>query len=254
VLAIALAVLVGCGDDGGGTSNQPAPKAGGGAKPKAKPKAKGKEKAGLKDYPKIEDRVPEIERPTIRHEFRESDFLGDPTGLDNRDPFRSYVVKQGSGLDTGMAAGAPVEKPQCNQRALVASNYNLRDLRLVGIVTRGVRKYALFQDPSDYGHIVNRNDCLGREKAKIKDIGSGFVTLELVPETAANAAPRPPEERSIPLYPNELKLGETDRFSDRRTGGIAPPTMPATGTDPVSPVSPIPPPPPPAPAPSPALP
>jgi Tfp pilus assembly protein PilP len=236
-LVIVLAVLVGCGDEGT-TSNSPPPPppAGGGPKPAAKPKGKG---ATLKQLPQIEDRVTEMERPTIRHVMREGDFRPDPLGMDNRDPFRSYVVNQGN-LDTGLAPAKQDEGQKCDENAMVAHNYNLRDLRLVGIVTKGVNKYALFQDPADYGHIVRRRECLGREKAKVKDIGSGFVTLEITPEQSASAPPRPTEERSIPLYPNELKLGETDRGRGASPSGVAPPTMPSGGTDPVLPSEPVP--------------
>jgi hypothetical protein len=248
-LAIALVLVVGCGDDSS-TSNSPPPPAGGGApaRPGAKPKGK---TVAMKNTIKIEDRVTEIERPTIRHKMREADFRPDPLGMDNRDPFRSYVVNQGN-LDTGLTPKEQVLDPNkvCESSQLVATNYNLRDLRLVGIVTRGVNKFALFQDPSDYGHIVRRRECLGREKAKVKDIGAGFVTLEIIPEQSANAPLRPTEERSIPLYPNELKLGETDRRRGGIDRSVTPPAMPATGSDPVVPTEPVVPAPPPAAAPT----
>ena len=237
-LVIVLAVLVGCGgDEGETTNNTPPPPAAGGA-PGAKPKPKGKTGV-MKEIPKIEDQVTEMERPTIRRALREVDYRPDPIGMDNRDPFRSYVVNQGN-LDTGLTPTKTSDGPECDENAMVASNYNLRDLRLVGIVTKGVNKYALFQDPSDYGHIVRRRECLGREKAKVKDIGAGFVTLEITPDSSASAAPRPSEERSIPLYPNELKLGETDRGRGASPSGVAPPAMPSGGTDPVLPSEPAP--------------
>ena len=192
-LLLVLAVAA-CGDEGGG----------GGAKPPPKPAAKGAKKPDkkilLNVYPKVEDRVAVNERPTIRHPFRERDFASDPSGTENRDPFRSYVITQPGGALTSASGGSVEPTTFCTRKEqMVASNYNLRDLRLVGIVTRGPKKYALFQDTGDVGRIVHRGDCLGREKARVKDIGSGFVTLEIIPEQVPNQPPRPNEERSIPL-------------------------------------------------------
>ena len=86
--------------------------------------------------------------------------------------------------------------------------------RLIGIVAQGTTRYALFSDSRPEGHIVHRGDCLGKEKARVKEIGAGFVTLELSPEPVPNQDPRAPEERSIPLYPKELPLTEEEGSDD----------------------------------------
>jgi Tfp pilus assembly protein PilP len=254
VFAVTIALCAACGGDDPPPAATPA----GGAKPAAKPGAKkppGKV-ATLTVYPKVEDRVGVDEREAIRHPFKDRDFIPDPTGTENRDPFRSYVITIPGSLNEGVdGTPVPVTEFCKDKKRMVAVNYNLRDLRLVGIVTRGASKYALFQDTRDYGRIVHKGDCLGREKARVKDIGAGFVTLEIIPELVPNQAPRPNEERSIPLYPEELKLEDLEdgELPPEPTGGTTttpappgggaapPPPGPVMPTD--EPVPPIPPPP-----------
>jgi hypothetical protein len=114
---------------------------------------------------------------------------------------------------------------------MVASQYSMRDLRLVGIVSRSTRRFALFQDNGDLGHIVTRGDCVGKEKARVKDIGAGFVTLELVPDATPGQPPRAAEERSIPLYPEELAIPESEEPSEAAPPpSLPPPVMPPPGS------------------------
>jgi Tfp pilus assembly protein PilP len=232
---VALPALGACGDgeeDEGAPAPPPsevaAPVAP--ARPAGRPGAPGTPGApgevGLQVYSKVEDVVPEEERATIRHLFRDRDFMSDPTGSENRDPFRSFVINQpGLVFDTGQPSDV---SDVCSKAQLVASKHAMRDLRLVGIVSRSTRRYALFQDTSDLGHIVTRGDCVGKEKARVKDIGAGFVTLELVPEAAPGQAPRATEERSIPLYPEELAIPDFDQpQAPPPPPALPPPTMPS---------------------------
>ena len=168
---------------------------------------------------KVEDVVPADEVATIRHRFKERDFAPDLTGDENRDPFQSFVIVQ-PGVGTTNNPGTPMPATdQCTSKQQVATNYALRDLRLAAIITRGLKRYALFQDTADLGHVVAKLDCLGKEKARVKEIGERTVTLELVPEQAPNQAPRAPEEKSIPLYPTELPVGAVDNSSDDQSNG-----------------------------------
>ena len=42
-------------------------------------------------------------------------------------------------------------------------------------------------DTGNLGHIVHRNDCVGKEKAFVKDIGTGYITFEVdAPTPSAN--------------------------------------------------------------------
>ncbi len=189
---------------------------------------------------KVEDIVPPDEVATIRHKFKERDFAPDLTGDENRDPFQSFVIVQ-PGVGTTNSPGTPLPATeQCTSKQQVATNYALRDLRLAAIITRGLKRYALFQDTADLGHVVAKLDCLGKEKARVKEIGERTVTLELVPDPAPNQAPRAPEEKSIPLYPTELPVGQVDNSSDdQSTGGpqtnvpLPPPPPPTTQQGPM---------------------
>jgi Tfp pilus assembly protein PilP len=158
----------------------------------------------LTTYTHVEERMDsDEEKATIRHQFRESDFVQDLEG-ENRDPFRSFILATGI-ID--QRPGLPVEASDiCTSKQMVATNYSVRDLRLVGIVSRGLKRYALMQDSANLGQIVSRGDCVGKEKARVKEIGTGYVTLEIMPEVVADGAPRIAEERSIRLYPEELPV------------------------------------------------
>ena len=88
----------------------------------------------------------------------------------------------------------------------MATNYSLRDLNLIGIVLRGTRSYALFRDSGGYGHIVPRGDCLGKEQARVENIGAGFVRLAVTPEAPPGAPAPAAQTRDILLYPEELSV------------------------------------------------
>jgi Tfp pilus assembly protein PilP len=201
----ALALILGpagCGDDPPAprpARPKPAAPGGGGAAAQ-----KGNIK-GLDAYTKVEDLVADDEAKALRHRFVPRDFEVDTSGNENRDPFRSYVVGQpGVGATADNVTIQPTEL--CTAKNMVASNYSLRDLRLQGIVLRGTRSYALFVDNAGFGHIVRRDNCLGKEKALVEKIGAGFVRLEILPDPSPNAAPLPPQKREIQLYPEELQI------------------------------------------------
>lgn len=195
--SLLIAVLLGfagCGGDEDVAPPPPKP----GAKPASKAAAGGRKAktAQLDVYAQI--------LGEHRRKFTENDFRADPNGDENRDPFRSFVLRQGSlGRDSkGMSALQPTDV--CTSKNSRAPGYSLRDLRLIGIVLRGTKSFAQFRDASGYGWIVRRGDCLGKEKAIVQSIDSGSVSLEVVPEAPPNTAPPDPEKRIIPLYPSEL--------------------------------------------------
>ncbi len=209
VLGLAVGLGGGCGEDV--APPQPQNSAN---KPKAKKPRRGRrgaaaKKGELQFYPKIESYVEDDdEKENIRHKFVSRDFEPDGSGDDNRDPFRSYVIRQpGIGPQTSTQVSDEPTKV-CSSKSLVASNYSLRDLRLVGIVLRGTRSYALFRDSASYGHIVRKGDCLGQEKARVAAIRAGFVSLEVLPESSPNQAP---QERAIQLYPEEISVDGSQR-------------------------------------------
>jgi len=48
-------------------------------------------------------------------------------------------------------------------------------------------------DPGKLGHVLRRGDCVGKEKAIVKDIGSGYITLLVGGDK--------PEDRQFELHP-----------------------------------------------------
>lgn len=240
LFGLALVALAACGGDdtpaaATKTPTRAAPRA-------APPRPNGPQSAPVIAYRRVEDRVSsDEERRAIRHRFAERDFAPDLTGTENRDPFRSFVVNQPG---VGAAGGPPVEATdQCPKKRQWARTFSARELKLVGIVAQGTVRYALFSDPGQYGYVIRSGDCIGKEKARVKDIGASFVTLEIAQEAAPNQPPRPAEQRSIQLHPKDLPVGETDEESDDRGrpadidrrsdellrgGGPRPPQDPAT--------------------------
>jgi hypothetical protein len=127
------------------------------------------------------------ERDGIRHAFRERDFDGEH----NRDPF------QPAGPSTQVTPGVPTK--QCRREdQLIATNYSYADLKLVGIVAQGTQRKVLMMG-GPLGYIIKRGDCVGKEKALVKDIGLGYVTFQVEPE-----------DYSIQLNPKQLMVNEPE--------------------------------------------
>lgn len=199
-----LLVLGGCGGD---DPPPPAKNTTAAAPAQKKPARRGAEPPKtdeLRFYPKVESFVADPEEAAnIRHTFVPSDFEADGTGDINRDPFRSYIIRQPGTLRTSTEQSDVEPTKVCSGDKLVATDYPLRDLRLVGIALRGTRSYALFRDTKNYGHIITKGDCVGQEKARVMAIRPGFVSLEVQPDSGANQAP---QERAIQLYPDEVSV------------------------------------------------
>lgn len=235
-LALALA-LAGCGDDGGATTptSQPAPP----KNPAAG--APGAAKNLLVVKPHIEDRVacpvpdqpsdpkdgkcdpkapscgehlyclqlaqgsycePCPERDGIRHAFRERDFDSEH----NRDPFESLLVPVVSRESTP----GVLSKKCPREDQLVASGYSYAELKLVGIVAQGTQRKVLMTLGKE-GYIIKRGDCVGKEKAVVKDIGLGYITFQV-----------DPNEYSVQLNPKQLMINEPMLPTSARRTTISP--------------------------------
>jgi hypothetical protein len=212
--ALAIA-LVACGGD------DPPPAASSQAKAPPKKKAAGRAASGrgrgtnkgrLDTYAQIEER--------FRLPFSERDFSGDPGGDENRDPFRSYVIRQGAGTD--IKGSVPIQPTDvCTERNSRAPGHSIRELRLMGLVLLGTRSYAQFRDPSGFGWIVRLRDCVGKEKAIVEKIGAGFVTLEVVSDAGASKEAQA-ERRDIQLHPTDLRAEEETPVEPPRQQPAAP--------------------------------
>jgi hypothetical protein len=145
------------------------------------------------------------ERDGIRHAFRDRDFDAEL----NRDPFQPPTGPSGPPPPDGLTKKCPREDQ------LVASSYSYSDLKLVGIVAQGTQRKVLMTMGKD-GFIIKRGDCVGKEKAVVKDIGLGYVTFQ--GET---------DEYSVQLNPKQLLVNDP---------GLSPPARRTT----ITPVIPVP--------------
>lgn len=225
--------LSACGED---EPPPPPPKAPGAAKAGGKAAA-GKDGKALVPKLKVEDRVPDAaEKASIRHQFRDRDFAVEQS---NRDPFQSFVIGQ-KGLVPSDGNKLPQDVTKKCQRAdqFVATNYSYTDLRLVGIVAERAQRRVLMMDAGNLGHIIKKGDCVGREKAVVKDIGTGFITFQVQPEDTSTGQVRNIEEHSVQLYPNQMPVQSQPTPDVPRTQApvVAPPAAnapPAPVTAPV---------------------
>jgi hypothetical protein len=233
VAAAALAVAAaGCGDEP--QAKKPtAPAAGprSAAKKGAGAKKAGGKGARLETYLKVPDEY--------RRVFIEKDFRPDLTGDENRDPFRSYVTRLPGARTTAAQENAPkIEVTElCTKDNSKATNYSLRDLRLIGIVLRGTKGYAQFRDSRQYGHTVHKGDCLGKEKARVEAIGAGFVRLEVTQEAPPGAAAPPPEKKDWVLHPEEVTYDSEEGSGEEIVEGVESPAPAAGGPVTVPPAS-----------------
>ncbi len=222
LILVGLLFSAACGED---DPPPPPPPGGGGGAPGAKPTAATKDsKNKLAVKPKIEARVTEAEKANIRHTFRDRDFIADQN---NRDPFQSFVLTQ-PGLGGGQQDALKRDPTKRCLRAdqFIASNYSYTDLRLVGIIAEKTQRRVLMMDSGNLGHIIRKGDCVGREKALVKDIGAGYITFQVEPDDVNLA--RQVEEHSVQLYPNQMPITSQPRLPDERPG----PTVVAPGQQP----------------------
>ena len=140
------------------------------------------------------------ERDSIRHDFKDRDFVADQV----RDPFQSFVIIQ-PGLVTGNEPKAETTQACKREDQLVAQNYSFQDLKLVGIVAQGTQRKVLMMDSANLGHIIKRGDCVGKEKAVVKDIGTGYITFRVDPDPNERV-PRPAAETSVQLHAGGLQV------------------------------------------------
>lgn len=150
----------------------------------------------------------------LRVTLTSMDFVPDPSGEENRDPFRSYVIAQ-AGLGTGSSDTQKAATDRCKKRrngrmisALVANQEPLGSLKLRGIVYSGRSSRALFSGPGRTAYSVGVGDCLGAEKAKVRAIFSTYIRIEM-PQEGTTAEEK--QTQDIRLHPEELRTGQEGR-------------------------------------------
>ena len=219
-------MVAACGDDA--NNGQPAP--GTASTPAAIAAANATPKGQLTPQVHVEERVTEPERSTIRHQFRDRDF-DDST---NRDPFSSLAMAEVKNATT-TGPTTPTVVATCHGD-VIASNYSYSDLKLVGIVTQGTQRKVLMMDPGNLGRIIKSGDCVGKEKAVVKEIGNGYLTFQIVPEVQPGQTPHP-EEHSLTLHEKDLDVAATGDLSQPTpdTGPEVAPVLPNAPTSPTPP-------------------
>ena len=175
VLSLALAVSVSC-DDG------PKPQA---AAPAASPRSGGKGggKGGRSSKPK------RVAKAGL--DLSDSDFI---EGASNRDPFRSFMSE---------FAGRGARLPTI-QRKIIMQRYALDELKLIGVITGGIRARAMFRDPTGLGVSVKRGDYISKSAGRITQILSDRVVIQ-IQEHAEGAQAL--ADRVVELHPKEEDAG-----------------------------------------------
>ena len=205
--------LLACGDDDEGGGERPPPERAQAVRPgqpstevaegrstPGKPGATGKG-GMLVTYAKVDDAL-------YRIAFTPDMFQPDPVGDRNRDPFRSYLVDEAASATMPGKAAQSVD--ECEKR-MVAEQFGLRDLNLVGIVKKGTTAYALFLDTQSFGHIARRGDCLSKDKARVKEIGQSSIIVEVRGDAPPGQPAPDPREEEWKLHPEQLELGAPRR-------------------------------------------
>jgi len=181
-----LLVAAGCGDDA-----PPPQKAKAGPAPPPTANKNAEKTAVLMLKPKVDKQY--------RKELASSDFQPDPTGDINRDPFESYLVApQPNGPQTQV-------QDECEDHK-VAEKFAYNDLKLIGIVVRGTRNFAMFKDPTQTGQIVFQGYCLSKEKARVIEITPSCVRIEIRGEAPPGAPAPPAHEDKRCLHPNDIEI------------------------------------------------
>lgn len=142
---------------------------------------------------------PCAERDSIRHTFKDRDFVAGQ----NRDPFQSFLLPQIPTTGNTLVQIDPTKKCLRDDQ-MVATTYSYSELKLVGIVALGTQRKVLMIVGRE-GYIIKRGDCVGKEKAVVKDIGTSYITFQIDPDPTS-ASQRAAQEYSIQLNPKQLAV------------------------------------------------
>lgn len=136
-------------------------------KPKAKA-SKGQKARVVRAPPRHATPPPPRHKRKVKAlELGDQDFVESPA---NRDPFRSYLAE----------FQRPGERRQIlSQRKVLLKRYALDELKLVAVVTGGVRAQAMFRDPKGLGVTVKRGDYVSKSGGRVKQILPGRVVVEI---------------------------------------------------------------------------
>lgn len=220
-----------CGEDEPATSGPPP--VGGNAAAPPPPAPAPPKPADPNAKKKIEDRVTTEEEATIRQSLKERDFI---VTDDNRDPFQSFVLVPPE-LATPQKEKVDITQSCTKPEQFVASSYSYTDMQLVGIIAERTQKRVLMM-AGNLGYVIRKGDCVGREKALVKDIGAGYITFQVTPDQPGQQSV---EEHSVQLYPNQQPLSSRPQLIEPSKtstpvvgpGGGSSATQPTNGAVPI---------------------
>jgi Tfp pilus assembly protein PilP len=140
-------------------------------------------------------------------ELTDKDFI---EGIDNRDPFRTFLAQ----------LRPTIKKSTGRQIPIIMPRYGLDELKLIAVVTGPkVRPTAMFRTPKGLGVTVRRGQRISKNAAKVKRILPDKVVVEI---DKKHEDTKTKADRIIELHPKEarkeifesadrgLKEGETE--------------------------------------------
>ena|GEM_PF-1892232 len=169
LLAVVTMGLVACEDD----------------KPKASPAAVAKKKKRRRRKKAAAKAPAKPTLPTLV--LTDQDFV---EGVANRDPFRSFLGE----------FAKPVREVTRTQRKVKLQRYGLDEIKLIGIVTGGVRPRAMFRNPKGVGVVVVRGEYISKSEGRVKDIRGDKVIIEI---TGSSEEQLKVADRTIELHPKK---------------------------------------------------
>jgi type IV pilus assembly protein PilP len=132
-------------------------------------------------------RAPEATPAKPAIELTDKDFT---EGATNRDPFRSFLAE----------FARPARRVSKQQRKVILPRYALDELRLIAVVSGGIRPRAMFRDPTGLGVTVKRGDYISKSAGKVKQILSDKVVVEIEEQSEDKSSL---VDRVIDLHPKE---------------------------------------------------
>ena len=112
----------------------------------------------------------------------------------------------------------------CKDDKVLAQSYSVVELGLVGIVAQGIAHKALLMG-GNIGYIVKTGDCVGREKAVVREINDDFMTLVGQPDP--NDPNKPQDKYEKTLHPKRIAMGAPEVGFDPTVPRITHPVIPS---------------------------
>lgn len=138
--------------------------------------------------------------------FQEEDFAENDR---SRDPFRSF---QDLFLDKS-------DRRTWQHAKVLLPNFSLDELRLIGVINRIVPAKAMLVDPSGKGHVIQRNDLVGKAERVQGGRGAGEFEInwrvDRIREADVVFVREDPSNPDVPSATRVLSLRTAEENADR---------------------------------------